>query len=65
MATKKFLSSAVKRPGAFTAAAKRRHLTPAELQAKVLAHPEDYPLRLVRQASYRKAAASANRGRRR
>lgn len=40
--------------GAFTAKAKRRGMTPAEYQSEVLAHPDRYDTRTVRQANLRK-----------
>lgn len=40
----------IKRPGAFRAKAKRRGLSTKEFARKVLAHPEDYDTRTVRQA---------------
>ncbi len=49
-----WIKGAIKRPGAFTAAATRRGLTPAQLQRKVLANPDNYSDRLVRQARLRK-----------
>lgn len=49
-----WIKGAIKHPGAFTAAATRRGLTPAQLQRKVLANPDNYSDRLVRQARLRK-----------
>lgn len=49
-----WIKKAIKHPGAFTAAAKRRGMTPAQLQRKVLANPEDYSERLRKQAQLRK-----------
>lgn len=40
--------------GAFTAEAKKRSMTAAELQRAVLAHPDRYPRKLVKQANLRK-----------
>lgn len=40
----------IKRPGAFRAKAKRRGLSTKEFARKVLAHPEGYDARTVRQA---------------
>lgn len=51
---RKWIQSAIKRKGAFTAAAKRRGMTPAQLQRKVLANPSKFSTRLVRQARLRK-----------
>lgn len=55
MATKKrWIKGAIKRPGAFTKAAKRRGMTPAKLQRAVLSNPDRYSDRLVKQARLRK-----------
>lgn len=51
---KHWISKAIKHPGAFTAAAKRRGVSPAQLQRRVLANPDRYGDRLVRQARLRK-----------
>jgi len=53
MAAKKFIKSAIKHPGAFTAQAKRAGMTPAQFQAKVLAHPSSYSATTVRRAHLR------------
>ncbi len=49
-----WIKKAIKHPGAFTAAAKRRGMTPAQLQRKVLSNPDDYSSTLVKQANLRK-----------
>lgn len=51
---KNWIRSAIKRPGAFTKEAEKRGLTPAALQRKVLANPDSYSDRLVKQANLRK-----------
>lgn len=51
---KKFIKGAIKHPGAFTAAARRRGMTPAELQQKVLANTDKFSARLVKEANLRK-----------
>ena len=50
MANKKWIQSAIKRPGAFTAKAKKRGMTTKEFQSKVLKNPEKYDARTVKQA---------------
>lgn len=63
---KKFVQRAIERPGAFTRKAERRGLTPAEFQRRVLANPERYDTRTVRQANLRKTLVGRKvRGRRR
>lgn len=51
---KNFIQKAIKRPGAFTAKAKRRGLTPAQFQRMVLANPSKYDATTRRQAQLRK-----------
>ena len=55
---RKWIQSAIKRPGAFTAKAKARGMTPAEFQGIVLANPKKYDTRTVRQANLRKTLVS-------
>lgn len=54
MADKNWIADATKNEGAFTAAAKKRGMTPAALQKQVLANPDEYPDKLVKQANLRK-----------
>lgn len=49
----KWIQSAVERPGAFTAKAKKKGITTAQLQENVLANPEKYDDRTVKQARLR------------
>ena len=49
----KWIQSAVERPGAFTAKAKKKGITTAQLQENVLANPEKYDERTVKQARLR------------
>ena len=49
----KWIQSAVGRPGAFTAKAKKKGITTAQLQENVLANPEKYDDRTVKQARLR------------
>jgi hypothetical protein len=51
MAEKK---KAINRPGAFTAKAKKRGITSAQLQENVLSNPEKYDEKTVKQANLRK-----------
>jgi hypothetical protein len=51
---KKWIQKAIDRPGAFTAKAKKRGITSAQLQANVLANPEKYDDKTVKQANLRK-----------
>lgn len=62
----KWIQKAIKRPGAFTAKARRRGVTPAKLQQRVLANPERYDATTVRQARLRKTLVGKKvKGRRR
>ena len=58
---KKFIQDAIKRPGAFTAKAKRKGITSAQLQENVLANPEKYDERTVKQARHRKTLVGLNK----
>ena len=49
----KWIQSAVERPGAFTAKAKKKGITTAQLQENVLGNPEKYDERTVKQARLR------------
>lgn len=51
---KKWIQKAIDRPGAFTAKAKRRGITTAQLQSNVLSNPEKYDEKTVKQANLRK-----------
>lgn len=51
---KKFIQSAIKHPGSFTAQAKKKHETPAQLQKQVLSHKKDYSSTTVKRAELRK-----------
>ena len=51
---KDWIGSAVDRPGAFTAKAKIRGITSAQLQENVLANPDKYDEKTVKQANLRK-----------
>ena len=51
---KKWIQKADIKEGAFTAKAKRKGITSAQLQENVLANPEKYDERTVKQANLRK-----------
>jgi hypothetical protein len=51
---KKWIQKAIDRPGAFTAKAKKRGITSAQLQENVLSNPEKYDEKTVKQANLRK-----------
>lgn len=54
MAKRNFIKSAIKHPGSFTAQAKKRDETPAQLQKQVLAHKKNYSSTTVKRAELRK-----------
>jgi len=51
---KKWIQSAIKRPGTFTAKAKRKGITTAQLQQNVLSEPDKYDEKTLKQARLRK-----------
>lgn len=51
---KKWIQKAIDRPGTFTAKAKKRGITSAQLQENVLSNPEKYDEKTVKQANLRK-----------
>ena len=51
---KEWIGDAIDRPGAFTAKAKKRGITSAQLQENVLANPDEYDEKTVKQANLRK-----------
>jgi len=51
---KKWIQKAIDRPGAFTAKAKKRGITSAQLQENVLSNPDEYDEKTVKQANLRK-----------
>lgn len=59
--SKNWMATAVKRPGAFTAKAKRRGLSTAAFAKQVLANKERYDGRTVKQASLARTFAKARR----
>lgn len=50
----KWIQGAVKHPGAFTAAAKKRGMSVGELAGAVTAHPENYSSTMVKRANFAK-----------
>jgi len=68
MATKKkkdkkkkdWIDKAVERPGTFTAKAKKKGITSAQLQENVLSDPDEYDDTTVKQANLRKTLVGLN-----
>ena len=58
---KKWIGDAINRPGAFTAKAKKKGITSAQLQENVLANPDDYDEKTVKQANLRKTLVGLNK----
>jgi hypothetical protein len=58
---KKWIGDAISRPGAFTAKAKKKGITSAQFQENVLANPDDYDEKTVKQANLRKTLVSLNK----
>lgn len=50
---KKWIQKAIKRPGTFTAKAKRKGITTAQLQENVLSKPDEFDDKTVKQARLR------------
>lgn len=50
---KKWIQKAIKRPGTFTAKAKRKGITTAQLQENVLSKPDKFDDKTVKQARLR------------
>jgi hypothetical protein len=57
---KKWIQSMEMKEGAFTAKAKRKGITTAQLQENVLANPEKYDEKTVKQANLRKTLVGLN-----
>ncbi len=51
---KEWIGSAINSPGAFTAKAKKKGITSAQLQENVLSNPDDFDEKTVKQANLRK-----------
>ena len=58
---KKFIQKMDMKEGAFTAKAKRKGITSAQLQANVLANPDKYDEKTVKQANLRKTLVKLNK----
>ena len=58
---KEWIGNAVDRPGAFTAKAKKKGITSAQLQENVLSNPDDYDEKTVKQANLRKTLVGLNK----
>jgi hypothetical protein len=57
---KEWIGDAIERPGTFTAKAKKKGITSAQLQENVLANPDDYDEKTVKQANLRKTLVKVN-----
>ena len=57
---KEWIGDAVERPGTFTAKAKKKGITSAQLQENVLSNPDDYDEKTVKQANLRKTLVKVN-----
>lgn len=58
---KKWIKKAIKNPGAFTAKAKKKGITTAQLQANVEKNPEKYDEKTQKQARLRETLVRINR----
>ena len=58
---KKWIKKAIKNPGAFTAKAKRKGITTAQLQANVEREPDKYDEKTRKQAKLRETLVRINR----
>ena len=57
---KEWIGDAIERPGTFTAKAKKKGITSAQLQENVLSNPDDYDEKTVNQANLRKTLVKVN-----
>ena len=57
---KEWIGDAIERPGTFTAKAKKKGITSAQLQENVLSNPDDYDEKTVKQANLRKTLVKVN-----
>ena len=60
---KKFIKKAIKNPGAFTTKARKKGITPAQLQANVERDPDKYDEKTRKQAALRKTLVKVNKNR--
>ena len=58
---KKWINKAIKNPGAFTAKAKKKGITTAQLQANVEREPDKYDEKTQKQAKLRETLVRINR----
>ncbi len=58
---KEWIGDAIERPGTFTAKAKKKGITSAQLQENVLSNPDDYDAKTVKQANLRKTLVRVNK----
>jgi len=58
---KEWIGDAVERPGTFTAKAKKKGITSAQLQENVLSDPDKYDEKTVKQANLRKTLVRLNK----
>ena len=58
---KKWIKKAIKKPGAFTAKAKRKGITTAQLQANVEREPDKYDEKTQKQAKLRETLVRINK----
>jgi len=59
--SKDWIESAIKRPGTFTAKAKKKGITPAQLQANVERNPEKFDEKTRKQAQLRETLVKLNK----
>ena len=57
---KEWIGDAIERPGTFTAKAKKKGITSAQLQENVLSNSDDYDEKTVKQANLRKTLVKVN-----
>jgi len=58
---KKWIQSAIKKPGTFTAKARKKGITPAQLQANVEKDPDKYDEKTRKQAQLRETLVKINK----
>ena len=58
---KEWIGDAIERPGTFTAKAKKKGITSAQLQENVLSNPDYYDEKTVKQANLRKTLVKVNK----
>jgi|TARA_Y100000401_G_scaffold7592_1_gene5170 hypothetical protein len=58
---KNWIQSAIKKPGTFTAKARKKGITPAQLQANVEKNPDKYDEKTRKQAQLRETLVKINK----